>query len=112
MKTATLQEDITGPLDRLQQQGIQLAGRGLARLQGPAAPAWLPVPRSIHPSALPHTTRSSRPEWMTLRETAFEKTLMALLAGAALSGIAYGFVCLLDLIQNWASVSSGIERML
>jgi len=112
MKTVTLQDDVAGPLNRLHSQGIRLAGRGVTRRLPPAAPAWLPAPRAARCPSQPRATRTHRPEWMVVRQTVSEKVLMGLLAAAALGGIAYGFICLLDLVQNWANVSSGIERML
>jgi hypothetical protein len=45
-------------------------------------------------------------------DTGFERFLFALLALAAVAGIAYGFSCLLDLVQNWAAFSAGIRNLI
>jgi hypothetical protein len=40
-----------------------------------------------------------------------EKLLLGLVAGLAVFGIAYGFSCAVDLVQNWALFNTGIERL-
>ncbi len=41
-----------------------------------------------------------------------EKWLLLALAVAAVIGIDYGFSCLLDLVQNWASMERGISTLI
>ena len=45
-------------------------------------------------------------------DTTFEKLLMAILVLAAVIGISYGFSCLVDLVQNWAAVNTGISNLI
>ena len=47
--------------------------------------------------------------WLaSANECRSEKLLMAVLVGASIAGIAYGFACLLDLVQNWALFYAGV----
>jgi hypothetical protein len=46
------------------------------------------------------------------KDVSLEKWLLLLLAIAALAGIAYGFSCLVDLVQNWASMERGISSLI
>jgi hypothetical protein len=45
-------------------------------------------------------------------EGRLEKLWMALLVVAAAGGIAYGFACLVDLVQNWALLHAGVGHLL
>ncbi|HWW01777.1 MAG TPA: hypothetical protein VNZ64_18910 [Candidatus Acidoferrum sp.] len=89
-------------------------------LSEPTAPrrrapvAWLPVPKSPQVQAI-EIRRSAKP--VTLRIHPYhslpgEKFLMALLALAAAIGVAYGFSCLVDLVQNWALFGAGVGRLI
>ncbi len=74
-------------------------------------PQWLPAPR---PQAVcPRAT--GRPSKRLLvppsRTPLSEKCLFACLVAAAGVGISYGFLCLIDLVQNWASFNAAIARM-
>ena len=40
-----------------------------------------------------------------------EKALMAVVAGAAMAAVAYGFGTMLNLVQNWAAFEHGIAQM-
>ncbi len=42
----------------------------------------------------------------------FEKIFFLVLTVAAVAGIAYGFWCLLDLVQNWAAMERGISTLI
>ncbi len=41
-----------------------------------------------------------------------EKWFFFFLAVAAVVGIAYGFSCFLDLVQNWAAMERGISNLI
>jgi len=76
---------------------------------------WLPAPPSTQRS---HATRprngTVRPAniWLALpHEPALEKAFLAGLAVAATIGIAYGFMCLINLVENWAAVTAFVGRM-
>jgi hypothetical protein len=45
-------------------------------------------------------------------EFRLERALMLLLAGAGVVGIAYGFSCLVDLVQHWAVFNAGVARLI
>jgi len=45
-------------------------------------------------------------------EQTLEKGFLGLLVLAGMIGIAYGFSCLVDLVQNWALVNASIGRMI
>jgi hypothetical protein len=40
-----------------------------------------------------------------------ERFMLALLAAAAVAGIGYGFICLLNLVQNWAVFHAGVATL-
>jgi hypothetical protein len=86
------------------------------KLTGPGrAPAdWLPTPVVV-PVSRPNPARrpaQARRTWlMPPRRSIGERVMMALLAGAAISGIGYGFVCLLNLVQNWAVFYAGVTHL-
>ncbi len=76
----------------------------------PAVATWLPAP-TVPPRELrrPAATRAS---WlMPPKRSPGERVMMGLLAAAALSGIGYGFVCLINLVQNWAVFQTGIANL-
>ncbi len=63
--------------------------------------------------ANPARTRSARPLWIRNEgDIRLEKWLLLLLAIAALIGIAYGFSCFIDLVQNWAAMERGISTLI
>jgi hypothetical protein len=79
------------------------------------------APREIGLYCPPHPAAKSarraqpvpRPVWVQPgSDTALEKLLLGCLALAALIGIAYGFSCLVDLVQNWAFVNVGISKLI
>ena len=78
-------------------------------------PAWqrppadeLTLGRPARPAAV---RRPKSSVWLPLpKENFAEKALFGLLVLAAAVGVAYGFSCLLDLVQNWASVSLALGR--
>ncbi len=62
-------------------------------------------------------SRESRPAsavikpafWLgSANECRAEKVLMGMLVVAAVGGIAYGFSCLVNLVQGWASFYAGV----
>ena len=92
-------------------QTFQAGGLAAPRLRAPAA--WLPVP------SLPERRASQRQPTVTsatarikpARSSPGEKLFLGLLTAAATIAIAYGFSCLVDLVQNWASFNAGIGRL-
>jgi hypothetical protein len=55
---------------------------------------------------------STRIAWLRAsQESKAEKVLFGLLATAAVIGIAYGFSCMLDLVQGWAGFNAGIAQL-
>ena len=76
-------------------------------------PAPLPCPRSLTRPPQPHqTARIRHLRLPTAIEPNLEKWLIGLLLIAAVTGIGYGFSCLLDLVRHWAAFNSGIERLI
>jgi hypothetical protein len=45
-------------------------------------------------------------------ETGLEKLMLLLLVVAAVVGIAYGFSCMVDLVQNWAIFERGTANLI
>jgi hypothetical protein len=49
--------------------------------------------------------------WLaSANECRAEKLLMTMLVAAAVGGVTYGFACLVDLVQNWASFYAGVAH--
>jgi hypothetical protein len=93
-------------------ESFQVAGNfGLA--PGRSAPSWLPVPA---PAARPRSTQASparsRLSARGASHSGAEKFWLLILVLAALFGIAYGFSCLLDLVQHWAAFNAGVAHLL
>jgi hypothetical protein len=58
---------------------------------------------------------SRRPSRLWVRaesDTRLEKLMLLALAIGAVIGIAYGFSCLVDLVQNWAVFERGISTLI
>src|SRR5207249_3492091 len=81
-------------------------------------PSWLPAPAAPRPVAAARprsnaSAKSSRSLWIAPeRESRGEKLLLSLLVLAAVFGIAYGFSCMTDLVQNWAGFHSALAHMI
>ncbi len=78
-------------------------------------PTWLPAPPTPRPAGryTPESKKarqSFRPACAT--EFRLERAGMLLLAVAAVAGIAYGFSCLVDLVQHWAVFNAGVGQFL
>lgn len=94
--------------------GRLIAGRivGIAPADIPVD--WLPAPAvKTGPAQGRPTQEGCRALWVQPQShTAAEKVFVALLAVAAVIGIAYGFSCFVDFVQNWAAVSTGIRNFI
>ncbi len=56
--------------------------------------------------------RGGTPVTPLWRESGGEKILLGLLVLAAAVGIGYGFLCVVDLVQNFALFGAGVERLI
>jgi hypothetical protein len=79
---------------------------------------WLPAPQWVE-AAKPRVGESRKPLragrslWAELRsEPGTEVIGMGLLAAAAVVGIAYGFSCLVGLVQHWALFNVGVGHLI
>src|SRR5215813_3120267 len=77
-------------------------------------PTWLPAP--ITP-AVPRCAHAPRKTCLNFRracgsEFRIERAFMLLLAIVAVAAIAYGFSCLVDLVQHWAVFNSGVGHLI
>ena len=72
---------------------------------------WLPAPAAPRRAASPRQASSVGVWLIPPRQSAGERVTLALLAAAALVSIGYGFVCLLNLVQNWAVFHAGIATL-
>lgn len=121
MKTISIQD---GLMTRFNDTRVMMRGAGnmaanFPQFTGPRArvPQWLPAPPM--PRAAPAQksdtrkgAKTARGIWIPLdRESVAEKLMIGLLVVGAAIGIAYGFSCLLDLVQGWAGVSLGISNL-
>jgi hypothetical protein len=75
--------------------------------------AWLPAPATPRHLQFRPKRAAAPSIWISLpAEPALEKGLLGLLALAAVIGIGYGFSCLIDLVQNWASVNATLGQII
>ena len=73
---------------------------------------WLPAP-PVAKARPAKAVASSNSIWMPLDAESFaEKSLMTGLVLAGGIGIAYGFMCLLNLVENWAAVNASIRHLI
>jgi hypothetical protein len=87
--------------------------RGGARFAPRPAPEWLPAPAPVVRRRPASASRTRRSGWPTANPgLTTEKVMLTLLVVAAAVGIGYGFSCMLDLVQNWASFSTGVARLI
>ena len=77
-----------------------------------SAPTWLPAPVQRTGPQTRRPATAARGWIPTPRQSVGEKLMLAALAGAALAGIGYGFVALLNLVQNWAVFHAGIANLM
>ncbi len=69
--------------------------------------------RSLADPSVNSAVSSSSSVWINLKSHSVpEHWVFVLLAVAAMAGIIYGFCCLTDLVQNWASFSSGVDKLI
>lgn len=71
---------------------------------------WLPAP------AEPRRPLPARPAarclWLTPpRTTTGERVMLVLITLAAIAGIGYGLVCMLNLVENWAAFHAGVATL-
>jgi hypothetical protein len=78
-------------------------------------PTWLPAPMVPRPvlRCMPPSTKTRR-SFRRACSTEFrlERAFMLLLALAGVVGIAYGFSCLIDLVQHWAVFNAGVGQFI
>jgi hypothetical protein len=118
MKTISIQDRL---MTRFNDTRVMMSGAGnmavdFPQLPGPRArvPQWLPAPplSRAAPAEKSDTRKAAKGIWIPLaRESVAEKLMIGLLVAGAAIGIAYGFSCLLDLVQGWAGVSLGISNL-
>ncbi len=71
---------------------------------------WLPAP--VEPRRTLAVRPAARRMWLTPpRTTTAERVMMVLVTVAALAGIGYGLVCVLNLVQNWAAFHASIATL-
>jgi len=92
----------TAPSFRLTETGIT---------QHSSPPVWLPAPAIVRKPAPQRPVASTRIYTIVARPSPVEKVLFAVLAAASLAAIGYGFVCALNLVQNWAVFHANISSM-
>jgi hypothetical protein len=86
----------------------RFATRNIIAFPRQERPHWLPAPACrTTSSAIPR-----RPVAPNLQGSLGEKLVMGLLAVLAVSAIAYGFSCAMDLVQHWPVFNAGIERVI
>lgn len=74
-------------------------------------PEWKAV--QVLPPLRSSTARQVRSIWLTpQRETFGEKLVFAVLTATAVATVLYGFVSVLDLLQNWAAFQAGFTHFL
>ncbi len=79
--------------------------------------AYRPSPRAVESPAVeparPAVEATKPSVWISLPSHSLpEHWFMCLLALAAVIGIAYGFSCLTDLVQNWAALNIGVDKLI
>jgi hypothetical protein len=109
MKTIAIQGDSVGTMSN--PQGLLSAAGVWSSRSHRASVEWLPVPSSPRQNAVTRKVKSSEAPGFSV-SLAAEKFLFASLGTAGVIGIAYGFSCLVDLVQNWAAVNASIGHMI
>jgi hypothetical protein len=90
----------------------------LVSMPSPRPAEWLPVPQWIEPASARagkarKPVRARRGFWVQVKsQPDAEVICMGLLAAAAVVGIAYGFSCLVDLVQHWALFNVGVGHLI
>jgi hypothetical protein len=115
MNTISMHRELGGTAEGNSRGFVATVAAWGERPQGAVA-AWLPVP----PMSRPRTKQPERSRvavavkelWIPLSESLAEKGFFALLVVGAVSGISYGFSCILDLVQNWAAVNASISHLI
>ena len=74
------------------------------------APQWLPAPPP-RPASLAAGRPAKRLSMPSSGMPLAEKCLFGVLVAAAGVGISYGFLCLVELVQNWALFNAAVARM-
>ena len=73
---------------------------------------WLPAPPVVKRQPA-RAAASANSIWLPLdAESLAEKAMLFGLALAAGIGIAYGFLCLVNLVENWAAVQASVGHLL
>jgi len=77
-------------------------------------PTWLPAPTPRAVRRCAPAPRKLRLSFRRACRTEFrvERAFMLLLAIAGVAGIAYGFSCLVDLVQHWAVFNAGVGHLI
>ena len=112
MKMISIQTDAVGAMPS---SSACVAAPADWRMRSQAAVAqWLSAPAMPrHVAKIKLRKPAVQSVWITLpHEPALEKAFIAGLVGAAAIGIGYGFLCLLNLVENWAAVNSVVGRMI
>ena len=79
---------------------------------GRVAAEWLPAPPVVKREPAP-TPASASSFWVPSHgQTIAEKSMLFGLVLAAGIGISYGFVCLVNFVENWAAVQASVGHML
>src|SRR5262249_216885 len=90
----------------------------LVRMRGSRPAEWLPAPQWVEAGGAGggeggKPVRAGRSLWAQLRsEPETEVIGMGLLAAASVVGIAYGFSCLVGLVQHWALFNVGVGHLI
>jgi hypothetical protein len=80
-------------------------------------PTWLPAPQDRPKAAALPDRRQVRSADKALRiqisrTTLEERAMWGLMVLASAGAIGYGFICLLDLVQNWAQFTLGVAHFI
>ena len=79
---------------------------------GRAVAEWLPAPPVVKRQPARAAASANRIWMPSSSESLGEKSMFLGLVLAAGIGISYGFMCLVNLVENWAAVQASVGRIL
>ena len=105
MNTIAIQRNSIGAMER--QQVLRVAFHS-----GCTVAEWLPAPPVAQRQPARGAASASSFWVQSSGESVGEKSMLFGLVLAAGIGISYGFMCLVNLVQNWAAVQASVGHML
>src|ERR1051325_3351117 len=105
MNTIAIQRNSIGAMEQPQMLKVAFHSGGTAT-------QWLPAPPAV--KRQPARAKASASSfWVQSKgESVAEKSMLFGLVLAAGIGISYGFMCLVNLVENWAAVQASVGHML